>query len=103
MKESLIGKYYLPVDNSYSVNLTSAVDYPYKNEHLYLAGTYNTEAKLCIIVSEPFTINIDGMRMVEMILVEYEKQISTIMYFKDCVRDNKTMSNGIPVIWDDEG
>ena len=54
MKESLIGKYYIPNDNSYSVNLTTSTQYPYNNEQKYLAGTYNTDAKICLIVSEPF-------------------------------------------------
>lgn len=105
MSESIVGKYYLPHDNSYSVNLTSASNYPYDNEQLYLAGTNDTDAKLCKIVSEPFICNVrvglDGdIKQYEMILVEYEGQTSSILYHKDSVFD-EILSNGIPLEWED--
>lgn len=107
MKESLIGKYYLPYDNSYSVNLTSASSYPYKNEQKQLAGDYKSDAKFCLIVSEPFSCKVTtvlgDIRTVEMILVEYDNKTSSVMYFEHCVCGNKIMGNGIPIVWDDNG
>ena len=108
MGESLIGKWYLPVDNSYSVNLTSAALYPYKSEDTSLAGNYNSEAKMCVIVSEPFICRVDsdlsGIRTYEMIMVEYENKTYSILYYEHCVRDDKNiMDNGIPMVWEDEG
>jgi hypothetical protein len=104
--ESLIGKWYLPVDNSYSVNLTSAALYPYKSEDTSLAGNYNSDAKMCIIVSEPFICkvhsDISGLRTHEMIMVEYENKTYSILYYERCVIDNKVMGNGIPMVWEDE-
>ena len=107
MKESLIGKFYLPSDNSYSVNLTSSSNNPYENDQLYLAGTFNTNAKLCTIVSEPFmcyiNTSIGTSKLVEMILVEYDGQTSSILYYEKCVQGHGVMDNGIPMIWEDEG
>jgi hypothetical protein len=108
MGESLIGKCYLPVDNSYSVNLTSASRYPYKSEDTSLAGNFSSEAKMCVIVSEPFICKVDsdlsGIRTYEMIMVEYDNKTYSILYYEGCVRDDKIiMDNGIPMIWEDEG
>jgi hypothetical protein len=106
MKESLIGKYYLPCDNSYSVNLTSATNYPYKREEPLLAGSFNSEAKMCVIVSEPFICKVDSnlSGIYEMIMVEYENKTYSILYYEHCVRDDKNiMGNGIPMVWEDEG
>jgi hypothetical protein len=108
MKESLIGRCYLPVDNSYSVNLTSATKYPYKSEDISLAGGFNSDAKMCVIVSEPFICRVDsdlsGIRTYEMIMVEYENKTYSILYYEHCVRDDKNiMDNGIPMVWEDEG
>ena len=107
MKESLIGKYYIPNDNSYSVNLTISTQHPYKNEQRYLAGSFNSEAKMCVIVSEPFMCKIrtvfNDISEMEMILVEYDNEVSSVMFNEHLVMGDKIMSNGVPVIWDDEG
>lgn len=107
MGESLIGKWYLPVDNSYSVNLTSAANHPYISEDTSLAGNYNSDAKMCVIVSEPFICKVDsglsGIRTYDMIMVEYENKTYSILYYERCVIDNKViMGNGIPLVWEDE-
>lgn len=107
MKESLIGKYYIPNDNSYSVNLTTSTQYPYNNEQKYLAGTYNTDAKICLIVSEPFMCKVrtvlNQISEIMMILVEYDNEVISVIFYEHLVMDDKIMSNGVPVIWDDEG
>lgn len=107
MSESLIGKYYLPYDNSYSVNLTSSSNYPYKNDQRYLAGTFNSDAKLCVIVSEPFICKVkscvDNSITYEyyMILVGYNNEVISVLFNKSNVKDDKLMSNGVPIIWED--
>lgn len=52
-KESLIGRLYTPIDNSYEVNLTNS----YVDKE-YLAGTVFSKGKITTIVSEPFSIPI---------------------------------------------
>lgn len=104
--ERLIGKYYLPYDNSYSVNITSISNYPYEHKPLYLAGTFNTEAKLCKIVSEPFickinTINNDVTEMA-MILVEYDNNTVSVMFHQSAVKGGKIMDNGVPLMWEND-
>lgn len=90
--KSLIGKYYYPCDNSYCVNLTSSSNYPYKNNanDAFLAGTLvGHEPKKCIIVSEPFDCVvkeiIDGVKTVKMIIVNYNGNSYSTMFFSDCV------------------
>lgn len=107
MKESLIGKYYIPNDNSYSVNLTTSTQHPYKSEQRYLAGAFGKEAKMCVIVSEPFMCKIrtvlGGISEIVMILVEYDNEVSSVIFYEHLVMGYKVMTNGVPVIWDDEG
>jgi hypothetical protein len=107
MTKSLIGYNYIPYDNSYSVNLTSASNHPYRNESKYLAGTFDSDPKICVIVSEPFMCRVNSIfeecKLIEMIMVQYDGQTSSVMFSLDYVRDNKLMDNGIPMNWEDEG
>lgn len=102
--ESLIGKYYSPYDNSYSVNLTSCSGYSYENKRLYLAGTSDSGEKMCLIVSEPFlckvrTISDNTVDRV-MILVEYDGNTVSVMFHESRVIGDKIMDNGVPLIWE---
>lgn len=59
--KSLIGTTYVPVDNSYSCNLSKSLPNNYSNDPFvkdYLAGTNNTPSQVCTIISEPFKINL---------------------------------------------
>jgi hypothetical protein len=88
MKESIIGKKYIPCDNSWSVNVTASGDHPYKNEPKYLAGAIGLEleAKVVTIVSEPFKCNVSTFGMTDpksvkdMVMVEYEKETFMVMF-----------------------
>lgn len=91
MRKSIIGKTYIPFDNSWSVNLTSTCDYPHKSKNRYLAGTNNTESKTCIIASEPFMCNtiivaLDQKHSYEMIIVECENESHMVLFDKQCVK-----------------
>jgi hypothetical protein len=83
---SIIGKKYIPSDNSWAVNITKAGDYPYKSEQSHLAGTYNTNPKTTIIVSEPFmcntltTVRKDSKHKHLMILVEFQEETHAVLY-----------------------
>jgi hypothetical protein len=106
MSESLIGKKYLPTDNSYSVNLTtSAPTFSSENKQLYLAGKYNEPAKLCEIVSEPFYCFINtGFdfppdKKHKMILVEYEGNTCSVLFNDRCVVSD-ILENGLPLNWE---
>lgn len=105
MGKSYIGMFYEPRDNSYSVNITSCSNYPGVNVELYLAGTYNTERKVCKIVSEPFICNITTVNktvmQMEMIMVEYENTTSCVIFYDKWI-NNPINENGIPKIWDNE-
>ena len=59
--KSLIGKKYVPVDNSWSVNVTDCGNMLSRARRSYLAGTStpHTPAKDCIIVSEPFMCSVE--------------------------------------------
>ena len=92
-KESLIGKKYYPIDNSYCVNLTACAQYPYNNDRgAYLAGNMIGESqKECTIVSEPFMCKIkpfiqDVIKEHEMILVNYNNNTYSILFFRECVK-----------------
>lgn len=106
MGKSIIGKYYKPIDNSYSVNLTSASTFPYENKQQYLAGNKYFPYQICKIVSEPFVCKIKGyvdlVIEVKMILVEFDNITSSVLYYEDSVMDVE-FENGIPCEWlDDE-
>lgn len=85
-------KKYYPKDNSWTVNLTSCSNYPYKNNtENYLAGTrFGDKVKECIIVSEPFLCFIstyNGDKEYKMIMVNYNDNTYSVMYFEDCVNN----------------
>lgn len=90
--ESIVGKTYIPHDNSYCVNLTSSSNYPYKSEtSARLAGTrIGDEPKECIILTEPFMckiLSVNGIiKEIEMILVNYNNSTYSIMYYSGGVR-----------------
>lgn len=48
IRASLIGKVIYPIDNSYSHRIED------KKENVYLAGTFRSNPKPCIVVSEPY-------------------------------------------------
>ncbi len=95
MKKSIIGKPYLPIDNSYSVNITK----PTKIDHRfgwvenkgYLAGTAsrNDDPHPCIVITEPFKANVhmgfkDELKETELIIVKdlIDDHCHTIMFFE---------------------
>lgn len=91
--ESIIGKKYIPNDNSYAINLTSCSDYPYKNENLLLAGTHiGDEPKECTILTEPFEayrLSFPRRRGVEknlFIIVGYENTTHMILFYEEGIQ-----------------
>ncbi len=95
--KSIIGKKYIPQDNSYSVNLTSSSGYPYKNDFTtYLAGALFQDhtPKVCTILTEPFECAVTGLDKIKleiMIIVEYNNTTHMTMYFEQgIVEDNIT-------------
>lgn len=86
---SIIGKRYMPNDNSWQLNLTDRNKSGVKSD--YLAGTANTTGKIVTILSGPFTINVDwiGKRFVEQfVIVTDEDDSSHITLFSEgCVID----------------
>lgn len=90
--ESIIGKKYIPCDNSYSVNITSTSGHPYKNERLLLAACIANDEKIniCTIISEPFLCNVksfDGSIISEkMIAVEYENTTSLVLFYESQIQ-----------------
>lgn len=81
--ESIIGKKYVAIDNSYSLNLTDQ-----KREH-YLAGTGFDNPKEAIIVSEPYKQDVEcivsGIKSYDFINVKYEQDTIRVMYHKQAV------------------
>lgn len=83
---SIIGKKYIPFDNSYSVNITNCSNYPYNNvKTSYLAGNQGGElAKECIIKTEPFKCNIktwnNNIEEKEMVVVSYRDNDYVVMF-----------------------
>ena len=90
--KSIIGKNYVPSDNSYSVNVTKSGNYPYKNEPTYLAGTCFNIPKVCTILSEPFECDcyIHGIsnpkNIHTMIMVRYNQETHMVLFDKKNVR-----------------
>lgn len=89
---SIIGKKYLPSDNSYSVNVTSSTLFPYKSKQIYLAGIVNEEGKECTILTDPFDCSIihsvnKSVVLLPMIIVQYGNTTACVMYYKHCVID----------------
>ena len=85
--QSIIGRQYLPGDNSYAVNLTDSSNYPYTNENSYLAGTHGGMGrKQVTIVSEPFLCKIrtilGDIRQHPMIVVESEGKHHLTLFFQ---------------------
>ena len=88
--KSIIGKKYIPFDNSWSVNVTIAGDYPLKNKQSYLAGSIGLglASKIVTIVSEPFQCNVNTFgcknpKGIEtMIMVDYNEQTHMVMFDK---------------------
>ena len=89
--KNLIGKEYTPLDNSWSVNVTQCGDFLGSAKRGYLAGSYYSEAKKCLIVSEPFEciVNTTGVprpkQIKTMIIVEYDKETHMVLFFDKCV------------------
>lgn len=86
MKESIIGKKYIPIDNSWSVNVTTASDYPHKNEWRYLSGTpdNNFTPVECTIVSEPFFMKVSTYKQIReqlMVAVDYNDETHIVLFF----------------------
>lgn len=81
--ESIIGKKYIAVDNSYSLNLTNQ-----RREH-WLAGTVNDNPKEAIVISEPYKQNVEcvvsGIKSYEFVNVEYEGDTIKVMYHEKAV------------------
>ena len=81
-----IGKKYTPSDNSWSVNVTQCGDILRNAKNGYLAGTFNTDAIECIIVSEPFTCNTHTTGVSnpksthKMIMVEYNGETHMVLF-----------------------
>lgn len=98
-KNSLIGKKYIPKDNSWSVNVTFCGHRMLRDSDLgrrYLAGNYNNDKKECTIVSEPFrctvrtgisSLNNVKTASVDMIMVNYNNETHMVMYFESGVVD----------------
>ena len=86
MKESIIGKKYIPTDNSWSVNVTTASECPWKNEQRYLSGTMdcNFIPVECTIVSEPFFAKVMSYKQIReqlMIAVDYNNETHIVLFF----------------------
>lgn len=91
-KPCIIGKTYIPKDNSYSVCLSKINNnhgIP-DNTHDYLAGAYHPkeQAKVCIIVTEPFFVTFDRSINVlhRMIIVQYKNKQYMVLYHKDAIK-----------------
>lgn len=79
----LIGRNYLPYDNSYAMCISNET----KGKQ-YLAGTMHSDAKVCKVVSEPYEIiNYNGAK-ITMINVEYDGDINMVMFREDNVLAN---------------
>jgi hypothetical protein len=81
-KESLIGKFYLPSDNNYVIDLSKGKQY---SEFTFF------DSKLCKIISEPFNckrnLNFNGDTTEnEMILVEYNNSTYSVLFDENNVR-----------------
>jgi hypothetical protein len=89
MPNSIVGLLYKPKDNSYQVNITRATHYPYVNKERYLAGTIDTPAKTCVILTEPFVsyviTPVNTITTVPVIAVEYDNETHIVMYHAECV------------------
>jgi hypothetical protein len=101
--ESIIGKKYIPKDSSYCVNITKG-----KEDHeVHLAGTSspvditlhreegfmeNTPAKVCTILTNPFTCITElsttkKSKEHEFIIVSYNNQTFSVLYYPECVQN----------------
>lgn len=79
--KKIVGKLYIPIDNSYSINVTQPIDNTFNIATVnrdYLAGTNSDNPKLCTILTQPFKAMIKAFRN------EY-KEIECIM-----VKNNET-------------
>ena len=92
--KSLVGKVYIPCDNSWSVNVTDCGSTLSRAKYSCLAGTqlpYSSAVK-CIIVSEPFKCNINTFgisepnQVREMIMVEYNHETHMVLFYNNCVQ-----------------
>jgi hypothetical protein len=76
--ESLIGRKYIPNDNSYQVNITTAGKSTGINICRHLAGVYRKSPKTCIIVSEPFECKVlqsdELLKSITMICIDYNNE-----------------------------
>lgn len=87
--KSIIGKKYIPSDNSYAVNVTQCGDIIKDADRSSLAGDYLTQAVECIIVSEPFLCNVITVRISNpkdirlMIMVDYDGETHMVMFNKN--------------------
>ena len=92
--KTIIGKKYIPCDNSWAVNVTKAGSYSYKNNNAYLAGIQSLEhsPKECTIISEPFECitNTSGIpnskKKYTMIMVEFQEETHMVLFFEHCIQ-----------------
>lgn len=92
--ESIIGKKYIAIDNSYSLNLTN------QKRDYRLAGTGNDNPKEAIIISEPYKQDVEcivsGIKSYDFINVKYEQDTIRVLYheqaveadLQECIRKN---------------
>lgn len=91
--KSLVGKkyIYIPIDNSWSVNVANCGDFLSQAKRCTLAGNYKEYAKECIISSEPFDCNTYTTGLLEpksnhkMIMVEYNQETYMVLFYKSSV------------------
>ena len=92
-KKSLIGKKYIPCDNSWSVNVTDCGKSLFKPQRSFLAGICGGGGVECVIISEPFdciveTIGIENPKSThKMIMVNYNDETHMVLFYKNCVKN----------------
>lgn len=92
-----IGRKYIPIDNSYSLNVTNPIAL-IKNHHNlgpvlnrgYLSGTANSNPIICIVLSNPFiatVLNWSGKERIEREMIMVKNTITgdcnIVMYHED--------------------
>ncbi len=85
--KNIIGKSYIPSDNSYAVNITTSTKYPSENENLYLVGTFNSNNKICTILTNPFKPSINtGFDEITnedyFIIVQYNNTTHMVLFYE---------------------
>lgn len=101
-KESVIGKKYYPVDNSYAICLTDG-----KKNYLLGGNHYSVpkQKEECIIVSQPFEMLVKTVsgdhKTVSMILVECSRGFTHAVLFHQRGFENRVMEPIQDDYWDD--